>query len=174
MPATFGKPTTLTDVLAAIKGRVASALGLSADYVFTALDLKQLEEVGGPADTFAVVTNPRGRIDQGAVAGGGEDNLLVYGSVEVQLWNRAEADENYKDTADLESAALGILAKWRLLLKRGAGLQMFYPDPSPGTQTTFAEPMRVLDFEARPRTAAVGWTKLVSRWEVQYVEDTTT
>ncbi|HYE77928.1 MAG TPA: hypothetical protein VEI97_08080 [bacterium] len=171
---TFGRPTTLPEVLQALKRRVWECLEFAEEYVFVGLDLKDLEAEGGPADQFAVLTNPRAQVMAGDVTGGGADALAMDGRLELDLWARLETDEAYRDTAALEDATLGILQRWRRLLKRGTGLQLFAPLPeSGGTQSLLIEPMRLVSWELRPRTPRVGWTRHVSAWEVKWLEDTT-
>lgn len=170
---TFGLPTTLPAVLEAIEARAAYALSLDRSYVFTTLDLGDLPEAGGPADVFVALVSPRGRMDQGDVAGGGNDALVVDATITLELWTRVEMDESYRDTAALKDAAIGILARFRMLLRRATGLQLYAPVAAAGgTQSILKEPMRVVDFDLRPRIPKAGWVKHVSRWEVKYREDT--
>lgn len=172
---TFGKPTTLPTILAAIAARAATALGINAAYVFPSLDLGELGDTGGPADTFAVLVSPRGRVIQEAVAGGGPDMLNVEASVTLELWNRVDVDQSYRDTQALQDLTIGILASWRKLLKRDTGLQLYAAVAQAGdSQSILTEPMRLIDWDLRPRSAKAGWVKHVSRWEIKYLEDTTT
>lgn len=175
---TFGLPTTLPAILDAVAAQAATALSLNAAYVFPAIELPKILDNGGPADTFVVLTGFRGVIDQGAVQGGGAVNLAVDGSFALELWNRVDVDESYRDTQAMKDLTIGILARWRLLLKRDGGgnplgLQMFAPLPTTGgTQSILREPMRVIDWDLRPRVVAAPWAKHVSRWQVKYLEDT--
>lgn len=169
---TFGKPTDLSEILPLVRTRVAAALALSTDYVFPTLDLGDMESQGAPSDVMAVIIPEGGRIEQGEVSGGGNYDLAVDGALQVELWNRLEVDENSKDLAALTHASLGILVQWRNLLKRDTGLQLYAPVPEGGgAQSILREPMRVLSFNFRPRLAKAGWTKLVSRWELKYIQD---
>lgn len=171
---TFGLPTTLPAVLEAIEGRAAYALGIDRAYAFTSLDLGDMADAGGPADVFVAIISPRGRVEQPDVAGGGMDALVVDATITLELWKRVEIDESYRDTAALKDAAVGILAIFRMLLRRDTGLQLYAPVAAAGgTVSILKEPMRLVDFDLRPRVPKAGWVKHVSRWEVKYREDTT-
>lgn len=171
---TYGKLTDWSEILSAIAARAATALGISADYVFPSLDLGDMAEQGGPADTFCVLMNPSGLVSQGEVDGGGNELLAFDGSLQIELWNRLEVDESYRTYAALSHATLGILGQWKLLLNKTIGLQLYSPLPSGGgTQSILKEPMRLLSFDLRPRLPKAGWTKLVSRWEIKFVQSQT-
>lgn len=169
----FGKATDLSEILTQVGARVASALTLSADYVFASVELpEEMEGQGGPADQFVVLTGMAGRAIQPDVMGGGNSLLTFDGSLEVVLWNRLEVDQDYRDTAALSHATLGILVQWKQLLKASTGLQLYAPLPvAGGGQCILVEPMRVLSFDLRARLSTAGWTKLVSRWEIKWVQD---
>lgn len=172
---TFGLPTTLPAVLNAIAARAAACVGLDPAYVFPSLDLGDMAAVGAPADVFIAIMAPRGTIEQPDVMGGGPDDLSVDATISLELWTRVEVDEAYRDTAALTDAAIGILAYFRKLLNRNTGLQLFAPLPATGagTQSILKEPMRLLDWDLRPRIPAAGWVKHSSRWQVKYLEDCT-
>lgn len=166
----FGKPTDLSEILEAVRVRAAAALEIDEAYVFPSLDLGDMDHQGGPSDIFLVLTNPSGRIEQPDVVGGGNELLSIDSTLQLELWNRLEVDEGYRDTAGLSHATLGILAQWRKLLKDGVGLQLYAPVGT-GGQCILKEPMRVLSFDLRPRLPQAGWMKLVSRWEIKYVQN---
>lgn len=170
---TYGKPTTLSAVLAALEARAADALSVDPAFVWTSLDVGESDRTGVNADVCCVLTLPRGRIDQSHVAGGGDDLLSVDLTLTVELWVRVDLDEPFKDVQALRNATVGVLKYWRLLLAADAGLQLYSPTATGGNQSILREPMRLVDFDLAPRKAAAGWAKVVSRWDVKYVEDTT-
>jgi hypothetical protein len=170
----FGLPTTLPAILDAIGARAAACVGLDPAYVFPSLDLGDMAAIGAPTDVFIALTPLSGMVEQGDVMGGGPDALSIDATLAVELWTRVEVDESYRDTAALKDATFGILARWRLLLNRNTGLQLFAPVAVAGAQQSILkEPMRLIDWSLRPRIPAAGWVKHVSRWQVKYLEDTT-
>lgn len=163
--ATFGIPTDWETLLPLIAARAATAGSwINSSYSFTSLDLGDIEEAGGPADSFVALMNPSITPVQSWVAGGGNGSMLVDGTVEVHLWDRCEVDEGYRSTARLESTTLGILRKWKQLLK---ALQLWYPETAGASK--LSEPMRLINAQVMP--VKNGWAKVVSRWSVKFIQD---
>jgi hypothetical protein len=180
MAVTPRKSTRLETIIPLVKAQIVSAFGsfpnpaggmplpaaIDASRIFTALASDQEIMARAPADQFIAIKPQEFPIDEGCVAGGGNDVLWVDGSWEITYFLRYAVDQSFADDQYLID---GILPKWSKMI---TALQLFDPVDSSGVGY-LAEPMRLAMGGWRNMPTSHGkvatWGRLKSYWEVKYV-----
>lgn len=167
---TYGRPTTLQDVLAAIAVRAATAgTWIGTDFVWQSLDIGELQRTGFTADTVVVLGEFRGSFNQSDIAGGGNYVCTVEGTLDVSLYHRLSVDEVARDTTRIQSSTLGMVAKWHDLLRK---LSQFSPEHTiaglGSGECILEEPMRPLSFHTKPADKVNGWASMTTPFEVKF------
>lgn len=166
---TYGKPTTITDILKAITAKVVADGLVREEYCVVTMAQNEYFDNDPPADRFLLISPRFFPPNEKHVTGGGRLLYGIDGTIETRFWNRYEVDIANADKLAIENASLGLDEAWRGILK---SLLMFSPvDAEGGTQSILREPMRLSPggFEFTDRRLDSTWMVIRATWEAKFI-----
>lgn len=165
---TFGTPIDLGPLLNALVTKIGTTDEiLPPERVLLTLENDADLDLDPLSDAFLTIAPVDFPIDDGAVDGGGNDLMATNSTIEVALYNRFEVDYTHLDVQALTDATNGILTLWKSIL---TSLQLFTPDDGHGAGYLL-EPMRCRGWKVPKRKTDSPWLRIVSQWEMKFVQD---
>ncbi len=157
----------LETILPIVKTQIITATSIDPTRVFATLSTERDLMMRAPSDRFIALRPTNFPIWDGAVTGGGNDDLWMHGELDITLFVRYGVDQSYADDSWLLDSTAGVLALWSNLIH---GLQLYDPVDGSGNQV-LSEPMRLHPTGWKLRTTTLGnmstWGRLASTWELQ-------
>jgi len=107
----------LEDILQAVVDRLIDQVaGFSDANCYLSINPDATPEPN-PGDYICVVAPTGGMFDENAYHGGGEGQCTINSGILVKLHSPIQLDQPHRDAEFLKHASLGVLAKWRLIVK---------------------------------------------------------
>lgn len=164
---TFGTPTDLPELLAAVRTRLVSVSGVAPHLVFPTVWPEEDLLDKPPGNQFLTVRPLTFPGVASLAAGAGTAARAYDGRVRVSVFYRLDLDQ-FLRSADWLTKDPGPLATW---LKVLGGLEQYAPpraaDP---TKCLLIEPMRNdPGFEVPQRKLPPGWSQIDSTWQLKFV-----
>ncbi len=168
---TYGTPTWVDSIQAAIVEQLVSSTNLPRDRVLESLAEDQDHLQFPPADQFLTCRPVSFPVCVPSVAGAGRVITGFDATWRVAVFHRYLADQELRDTRKLRSATTGVLVLVRKVI---SALQMFSPvSPDNPEQAIVRVPIRLrsFDLQTRPIRAGSSWTCTPTLWEVKFAAD---
>lgn len=107
----------LEDLLQAVIDRIiAQVSGFNTENCYLSINPDATPEPN-PGDFICVVAPTSGIFDEEAYAGGGSAQATVNGGIITKIHSPVQLDQAHRDASFLAHASLGLLKKWRLIVK---------------------------------------------------------
>ena len=146
MARTVGK---LDAILLAIQARIIDQCSVTAASCYIALDPNDV--TNAPGDFVYVIAPASGAFDQSLMDGGGAQQATADTGVIVKIHSAVQLDEPQREEAFLTHATLGVIEKWRLLVKALTDWA-----PTSGSDTLVRNPLLPAGFDIDRTSRGVG------------------